>query len=493
MARRPLEPFALLVPLLVLLCPIVLHAQTDVILVEQALVPSPVPDLVAEEHLVPVTVYRPAHRASRPTLLWGHGWSGSRADSEDDGRWFAARGYNVVAMDFRGHGDARATSFARLHDVNFEIRDTRAVIDWIAAQPWAALDGAGDPRLGALGGSYGGGYQLLTAAFDDRFDAIAPEITWHDLVQSLAPNGVIRSAWSDVLWGVGVALANLDPFLHESYAWGTTTNELPDGELPGEPDVVGQFTASSPASYRDAIDVPTLLVHGVPDTIFNLNEAVHTREQIMATGSPVKLVTHLMGHLLPGLQPAGGGEPCGDHRVEILAWYDKHLKGFAMHTGPEIEMALDDGTCLTSQNEPLLLSVGPTAARLGGASVVGPSPGAVVDLPILEARAGDVIVGLPRLEGSLTVTLGPEAIVFFSLVATGPSGARVLAAQRTPLREAAGTARFGIELAGVATRLRVGEALVLRITSHEDQFAQNGARALFHAQLTDLVLELPLH
>ena len=493
MARTSSQLAAIVVTALPFLLPCVLHAQTEGILVEQALVPSPVPDLVAEEHLVPVTVYRPADGASRPTLLWGHGWSGSRADSEGDGHWFDARGYNVVAMDFRGHGDARATSFARVHDVNFEIRDTSAVIDWIANRPWAALDRAADPKLGALGGSYGGGYQLLTAAFDDRLDAIAPEITWNDLVQSLAPNGVIRTAWNDLLYGAGVALANLDPFLHESYAWGTTMNELPDGQLPGEPDAVGQFTASSPASYLDAIDVPTLLVQGVPDTLFNLNQAVHNREQIAATRSPVKLVTFLEGHLLPGLQPPGGGEPCGDHRLEILTWYDKHLKGLDVDTGPAIEMALDDGTCLTSRGEPRLLRARPTPVQLGGASVVGPMPGAAFDLPIPDAQAGDVLAGLPRLTGSITVTLGPEAIVFFSLVANGPSGERVLASQLTPLRKAAGIAPLALELAGVASRLRMGESLVLRITTHEDQFAQNGARAPFQAAFAALVLELPLH
>ena len=89
--------------------------------------------------------------------------------------------------------------------------------------------------------------------------------------------------------------------------------------------------------------------------------------------------------------------------------------------------------------------------------------------------------------------LGPEDIVFFSLVASGPSGERVLASQLTPLRKAAGIAPLTLELAGVASRLRMGESLVLRITTHEQQFVQNGARAPFQAALAALVLELPLH
>lgn len=35
---------------------------------------------------------------------------------------------------------------------------------------------AGDPLVGMLGGSYGGGIQLTSAGIDSRIDAIAPGI-----------------------------------------------------------------------------------------------------------------------------------------------------------------------------------------------------------------------------------------------------------------------------------------------------------------------------
>jgi hypothetical protein len=133
-----------------------------------------------------------------------------------------------------------------------------------------------------------------------------------------------------------------------------------------------------------------------------------------------------------------------------------------------------------------------TTARLGRASVVGPTRGAALDLPVPDARAGDVLLGLPRLTGRVTVTLGP-AIAFFSLVANGPSGARVLPAQVTPLRQATGLAPLSLELASVASRLGPGESLFLRITTHENHFSPNGAREPFQAAFADLVLELPLH
>ena len=59
----------------------------------------------------------------------------------------------------------------------------------------------GDPLIGAIGGSYGGGYQFAGAFTElrdrgrTRFDALAPEITWWDLKQSLAPDEAARTLW----------------------------------------------------------------------------------------------------------------------------------------------------------------------------------------------------------------------------------------------------------------------------------------------------------
>ena len=47
---------------------------------------------------------------------------------------------------------------------------------------------AHDPRVGMVGGSYGGQIQFAVADKDPRLDAIVPIITWSDLSYSLAPN-----------------------------------------------------------------------------------------------------------------------------------------------------------------------------------------------------------------------------------------------------------------------------------------------------------------
>ena len=88
-------------------------------------------------------------------------------------------GYNVLTWDPRGFGESGGT--VEVDSPEYEGRDVQALIDYVARQPEAQLDSAGDPRVGMSGASYGGGIQLVTAALDSRLDAIAPDIAWHSL------------------------------------------------------------------------------------------------------------------------------------------------------------------------------------------------------------------------------------------------------------------------------------------------------------------------
>lgn len=452
-------------------------------------------------HQVPITVYRATGAGPAPTLLWGHGWSGNKGTSGGDGTFFAENGYNVVAIDFRGHGAARSTSEARVHHPGFEIRDVSAVIDFIADQSWAALDGAGDPVLGALGGSYGGGYQLLTAAYDERLDALAPEITWHDLVQSLAPNGVVRSAWVDLLYGAGNGLARVHPNIHQAYAWAMATNDLPDGSS-GEVDIETWFHASSPGSYPGAIDVPTLFIQGTDDTLFNFNQAFANYQMVKATGADVRLVTHRGGHLIPGLQPGDGGHPCGDEDELVLAWYDKHLKGLDVDTGPEVALAVDRNTCVTSDAFPAILqgTLPVEAGALAGSPVSGlpygefringNGPNERVRAVLLEDGTGQVLAGIPRLTATVTTTV-PDTIVFFAL--SRGDDHETVNAQVTPIRfEEAGTHALDLDLGGVGAALADGESLHLEMATWDPQFFSNGQRHIGPVSLTEVVVHVPV-
>lgn len=462
-------------------------------------------------HKVPVSVYRPAGATPEdpvPVILHSHGWAGARTKAPGAFAPYLAAGFGVVSIDMRGHGDARTTSEARVHHVDFEIQDVRAVINYTASQPWVLLDRPDDPRLGAMGGSYGGGYQLLTAAQDDRLDAIVPEITWNDLVQALVPNGAPKSAWVDLLYGGGNANARLHPTIHQGFLYLQSGNRIPDGSVPGTPDLKTQFTESSPKSYAGRIDIPTLLVQGMPDTLFNFNEAAANYALIRSTGAPVALVTHLRGHILNsqgtlpipaptpvGIQPPAGPMPCGSYDALAVAWFQKHLKTGKPGKVPEVCLALDDGTALTGNSYPLPGTKTRAFELPSGSIVAQGAPGPDVTFDLFTADETTIVAGIPRLSGTLQ-SAAPDAIVYWKLVVRdGRTGQeRVADSQVTPLRTASdpgASPSFAIDLGGVAVRLHPSDSIRLVASNVDNQFAHNSERLPGAVILGALRLDLP--
>ena len=80
---------------------------------------------------------------------------------------------------------------------------------------------AGDPRMGMVGGSYGGGIQLVTAAIDPRVDAIVPTISWNTLNDSLYPNQAFKTSWGTLLvLGLVEAGAQINPQIYSAILTG---------------------------------------------------------------------------------------------------------------------------------------------------------------------------------------------------------------------------------------------------------------------------------
>lgn len=458
-------------------------------------------------HQVPITIYRPVAADADhpvPVLLHSHGWSGSRAKADDAFHNFVAAGFGVVSIDMRGHGDARSTSEARVHHLDFEIADVQSVITYVATLPWVLLDAPGDPRLGALGGSYGGGYQLLAAAVDNRLDALAPEITWNDLPESLAPNGAVKSAWVDVLYAAGNALARVHPDIHKGFLVAQAANRLADGSLPGEPDLRAQFEQSSPATYPTTIDVPTLLIQGMPDTLFNFNQAAQNYVQLKAVGAPVRLFTHLAGHILNtngtlgnapfdlGLQPPQGPSPCGGVEDAIIAWYQRHLLGLIVDVGPNVCIALDDGTFVAATFYPV---AAPQTFAVGGIGpLVAGLPGLTLQAEVFTTTTEIVIAGIPTITATV-INDAADAIIYWTLVVVdGATGAsRVVDAQVTPLRVAGpDSLLLDWELGGIGVRLQPGDTLLLVASTSNEQFAHNGGRTAGSVAFLEVELTLPV-
>ena len=219
------------------------------------------------------TVYAPGG-VPRPAVILAHGFGGSKADLDERARELSGRGYVVLAYSARGFGTS--TGLISMNSPEFEVADASAIIDYLATRDDVLLDGAGDPRVGVAGGSYGGALALLLAGYDGRVDAVASDITWNDLQTSLfgqsgnvdaGEPGVFKSLWTGNFFGVGVV--NRDGTVTEcgrfTPAWcAAYTDAAARGIV--TPASSELMRASSPGSVTDRITAPTLISAGESDS-----------------------------------------------------------------------------------------------------------------------------------------------------------------------------------------------------------------------------------
>ncbi|QKW16540.1 alpha/beta fold hydrolase [Verrucosispora sp. NA02020] len=320
------------------------------------------------------TLYLPREAAADqkvPAVLLAHGFGGTKNSVRTDAEDLADRGYAVLTWTARGFG--RSGGQIHLDSPDHEVRDAQRLLDWLADRPEIRTDATGDPRVGVVGGSYGGALALLLAAQDQRVDAIVPMITWNDLSRSFLPEstggeptaGVFKSGWAGIFFGGGGAAGSGPAGISGTGA--ESPEGAPDagppspapGQGPGTAPVApmagglpdpscGRFASdvcaaylriaatgqadqaavdllrrSSPAGVLDRIEAPTLLVQGAADTLFPLGEADANARGIAANGTPVRVAWFTGGH------DGGSGPQTDSDRVKFLTaqWLDHYVAG----------------------------------------------------------------------------------------------------------------------------------------------------------------------
>lgn len=371
----------------------------------------------------------PAHRV--PAILTTNGFGGSKADQAGIGKYGASHGY--VVLSYSGLGFGGSGCQITLDDPDWDGKAASQLISYLGGAPGIAYldpqhtqpaptldvvihdarDHAGhadayDPRVGMIGGSYGGEVQFAAATVDPRLDTIVPLITWNDLSYSIDPNntaqttGVSTSTPGAVklVWGLGFSAlgvvdgaeyAQSDPsrlLPCPNFATIVCTTLVSAGStgyfLPAS---VAAFRHASVSSYLKTIKIPTLLIQGENDTLFNLNEAAATYRALKAQGTPVKMIWQSWGHSggtpAPGEFDENNPDPASQYETgRIMDWFAHYLQDSAVGTGPNFAYFRDwvsyAGIATPAYATSASFPVGaPREFYLSGGKALAGTPGAV--------------------------------------------------------------------------------------------------------------------
>ncbi|MEQ1440293.1 CocE/NonD family hydrolase [Fontimonas sp. SYSU GA230001] len=483
-------------------------------------VTSPAPDnlLGGATTAIAATVFVPAHRPGEkyPLILHSHGWGGNRIDASDaqtnnqnadtstlysrvvdlQVKSFWDAGYAVISFDERGIADSGGA--VRVMDPEYETVDAMAILDWAQANLDLATDAGGDPLVGTIGGSYGGGFQLLLAARDARVDAITPSVTWYDLNDALQPGGVLAKGWLAGLCLVAKTdQRRMDAVVQTACEEGAdlpTTRYGEDVVLSGAA-ITAYFREHSLAAFerrhRDPADpyrmppVHALFVQGQRDTLFSLDHAASGFAFLSELGGDVRLLTHQHGHILPApfsTNAALGSIACGAHDTiaAIHAFMDAKLRGHAAALDglPRVCLSLDDAEGIDLDAVPVggavVLTVPPTSVTgLDGNVGAGTGP---VFVPLAEpiAGSGQVLAGVPTATLSVRSDVpGTIGTAFVAIgIQRGDTPPFPVDYQVQPLRS--DRTHDDEALRGVAERLQPGDRVGLLIYGDFVEFEPAG-------------------
>ncbi|WP_300400035.1 alpha/beta fold hydrolase [Nocardioides sp.] len=455
------------------------------------------------------TYFKPAganRRQRVPMIMHSHGWGGSRTESARAFKTFTDAGYGVLSFDQRGFGESGG--HAHVEDPTLEGVDVRKLVRLVSELRWVQQDGRGDPRLGAIGGSYGGGYQFVGAFEELRvkgkpvFDALAPEITWNDVSDSLAPEGVVRTEWALLLSAASVPTDALPTSVYKALLEGAATGTYPDGSLPGTEDLVTFFEKNGPRWHVDhgrRLPIPVLFGQGTTDGLFPLQQGLRNwRTAITKQARKQSIfVAYNGGHVLPSVLPQGvnvTSDPCskrltgGDFEKLSIRFFDEQLKGRDRGLGGygKLHLATAANDCVTVKRV--------KATRSVDLGTVASTTAAGAPIPYEIAEGPVTVAGTPYLTGDVTA-LGVQNRAFYGLaIGASPLDAHLVQNNVLPLSEdlpVTGVARR-IDLPSVSVRVPKGQHLYLLASPISDTFVGMGSRVPGLITIADTTVHLPV-
>jgi predicted acyl esterase len=308
-----------------------------------------------------VEVVRPDVKGRFGTILELSPYHGTIADRSgtrilpgpEDGMagYFAPRGYAVVFADLRGTGRSEGCLD---HMGPKDQSDAFEIVEWAAKQPWS------NGRVGMTGHSYVGSTpQMAAAQKPPHLVTIVPSAglaaMYHHEFQLGVPYYL---QWAGPLFAYEqlAIQRHLPPVLSgygdnfgqgmQYFGCGATQSAAVTGEA--------YFSGAETDWHRERdfrkgatkADIPTFIVHGVND---NAARIAASDWFIARNGRP--------GDKAWIGQWDHGSGCCpnrrGDHwTLALHAWFDKHLQGRKVSTGPAAEIFLNDGSVFTTDQWP---------------------------------------------------------------------------------------------------------------------------------------------
>ena len=433
-----------------------------------------------------------------PLLMMFHGWGGSELGVGAMRPW-AERGYAVFSMSDRGFGEscgARAANrltpecadgHIRLMDTRYEVRDAQLFAGRLVDE------GVANPeRIGATGGSYGGGISMALAALRNRvmqpdgslvrwkspegtriaLAAAAPEIPWTDLAYSLMPNGhtldyvadapylargrvgLMKESFVSGLFAAGAATGNYaapgtdpDADLIDWYA--LISAGEPYDQHPLTPEIVNEITSHHSSYYIDDSipPAPLLISNGWTDDLFPADEAIRFYNRTRTNHPSARISLFFLDYGHQRGQNSAADTAILDRRQR--AWFDHYLKG--RNRRPVLGVEALTQTCGGDDDE-----------RSGG--------------PYTAPTWADIAPGEVRLNSAATKTILPAAIdtagTTFDPIAGGGACASAPADDQT------GTATYRLDPAPAGGYTLLGSPTVIADIASPGPTSQLAARLL---------------
>lgn len=472
------------------------------------------------------TIYQPAlePHETAPLVLHAHGFGmfrmsapvslyGSLIFSGIAAKKAWENNYWVISFDHRGHGGSGG--HINMMDPEIEVRDLVWLLDWVEANLPRLKYENGDPVVGMIGESYGGGLQLLGASLDDRIDAIVPVTTWHDFSSVLTPNNVVKSGWLTTLVAVGNVMnpIAMNKDLNSSYFKSLI------GEVPANFGPMMASRSLSDTCYCRADAYPhadAFFIQGFRDVLFPVNEAVKNLECLAAAGRDVRLLGTQNGHLLPMTQFTFGlpgydvesHVTCDDQEFRtddlVLAWFDEKLKGKTNSANiiPKVCLTHDFKSGTTFTDVPVGGETFAFEQAQVGSGLAGflETPLALIDwlgsglvpkssqieapvskvntdhqsgtfrpafVPLLNIDKSRTIAGIPVANFSITGDLKDIIFAGIGVKRNGSVNIELLSDQIYPFR---GGRDYSVNLPAVSARLDFGDSIGLVFAGYSNQY-----------------------